>query len=554
MITPAIFYHPDGYTTEGARLMGRRVAGRDFLRAHFEAMTRGGVERVTCHAATRELAAHFAREGRRYAYGGRTRLVALDQVEHLAEDGVLYLPDPSLGRHAAHRMKAGASAYSLMGVIHTLASAATLDLIAGLATDPIAPWDALVCTSNAGRAVVSALLDATEAHLAERVGATRFLRPQLPVIPLGVHVDDFAGLRADKAEARAALGLPRDARVLVYVGRLSLHAKAHPLPLYQAIARASEVVGPIVLIEVGSFGDASTGEAFAEMRARFPGLLGGIVGGAEAASEEEKLACLAAADAFVSLADNVQETFGISVIEAMAAGLPVIVSDWDGYKDTVRDGVEGLRVRTALPMVGAAAGLIASYDHGLLDYDRYVGYLSQHCAIDVDHAARAIATVLGDPERAHAMGEAGTRRAAEYRWDAIYDRYQALWAELAALRAAHVEAQGRAVATAMRPLRAERPHPESLYASFPTATTSGSTRWRLDARGDPSHLDLQGVAVPLAGVAERERLRAHLDALAQAPRTTAELAPSGSPEVLARTSGELHALWKYGLVTLDPAE
>ena len=28
----------------------------------------------------------------------------------------------------------------------------------------------------------------------------------------------------------------------------------------------------------------------------------------------------------------------------MAAGLPVVVSDWDGYRYTVTDGVEGFRI------------------------------------------------------------------------------------------------------------------------------------------------------------------------------------------------------------------
>src|SRR6185437_4529883 len=49
----------------------------------------------------------------------------------------------------------------------------------------------------------------------------------------------------------------------------------------------------------------------------------------------------AAGDLFVSLSDGIQETFGLTPVEAMAAGLPVVVSDWNGYRDTVRDGVEG---------------------------------------------------------------------------------------------------------------------------------------------------------------------------------------------------------------------
>jgi glycosyltransferase involved in cell wall biosynthesis len=45
-----------------------------------------------------------------------------------------------------------------------------------------------------------------------------------------------------------------------------------------------------------------------------------------------------------SLSDNTQETLGIALIEAMAAGLPIVVSDWDRYKDTGRDGVNGFHI------------------------------------------------------------------------------------------------------------------------------------------------------------------------------------------------------------------
>ena len=50
----------------------------------------------------------------------------------------------------------------------------------------------------------------------------------------------------------------------------------------------------------------------------------------------------AAADIFVSLSDNIQETFGLTPIEAMAAGLPVVVTDWNGYQATrFAHGVDG---------------------------------------------------------------------------------------------------------------------------------------------------------------------------------------------------------------------
>lgn len=562
---PAVFFHPDGYSTDNRRVMGRRVAGRDFLRAHFEAAARAGVERLTCHGANRDLAVMFARTGREHGYSGKVRLVGLDATGPLAEDGVLYVPDPSPGRHARFRERLGRAAYGITGVIHTLASGETLDLIGDLVTDPVAPWDALICTSKAGRAVVEAVLEGRERWLAERVGATRFARPELPVIPLGVHVDDYRGLRADKAEAREALGLPADAKVVVFVGRLSLHAKAHPLPMYLALERASARVGPIVLLECGSFGDPSTGEAFAELRRHFPRLLGGVVGGATAASEDQKLACLAAADVFVSLADNVQETFGLSVIEAMAAGLPVVVSDWDGYKDTVRDGVDGFRVPTATPPLGAADGLVVAYERTLLDYDRYVGYLSQHCHVDIGAAAEAIAALLSDPARARTMGEAAEERAGRYGWAQVYGEYQALWTELEARRkAALASGRGLAPDTAGAGPVVGRARVEALYASFPTRTTKPGTRWRLVDDADRSVLALAGVQTAIAGVLDGSSggSAARLfEALQGHARTTRELADldgpppahqRGDPERVARVAGQLHALAKYGLVEPVP--
>ncbi len=52
--------------------------------------------------------------------------------------------------------------------------------------------------------------------------------------------------------------------------------------------------------------------------------------------------------------DNIQETFGLAPLEGMAAGLPLLVSDWDGMKDTVSPDV-GFRVKTR-SLAAAASG------------------------------------------------------------------------------------------------------------------------------------------------------------------------------------------------------
>jgi alpha-maltose-1-phosphate synthase len=51
-----------------------------------------------------------------------------------------------------------------------------------------------------------------------------------------------------------------------------------------------------------------------------------------------------AADLVVSLIDNIQETLGPMIVEAIASGLPVVAADGDGYRDMVEDGQTGRRV------------------------------------------------------------------------------------------------------------------------------------------------------------------------------------------------------------------
>ena len=103
--------------------------------------------------------------------------------------------------------------------------------------------------------------------------------------------------------------------------------------------------------------------------------------------------CWSAADVFLSLVDNPQETFGLAPVEAMAAGIPVVVSDWDGYRFTVSDGVEGFRIPTlSPPQSHQGEELALQHDLSLLSYQDYVGAFAQHVAVDTDAAARAIAS------------------------------------------------------------------------------------------------------------------------------------------------------------------
>jgi hypothetical protein len=149
----------------------------------------------------------------------------------------------------------------------------------------------------------------------------------------------------------------------------------------------------------------------------------------------------ASADVFCSLSDNIQETFGIVPIEAMAAGLPVVVSDWDGYKDTVRHEVDGYRIATTMPAAGMAADL--AYRHALEidNYDMYCGHTCSLIAVDIEAAALAFENLFASKELRERMGAEGRARAQQvYDWRVIIAQYEGLWAEQQRLRLAAQEA------------------------------------------------------------------------------------------------------------------
>ena len=77
----------------------------------------------------------------------------------------------------------------------------------------------------------------------DEMGLRIFTGPKLPVIPLGINSKEFVFSKNDKAKARNALKIDKNSVVIVYVGRLSFHAKANPLAMYAAIEKAANADG-----------------------------------------------------------------------------------------------------------------------------------------------------------------------------------------------------------------------------------------------------------------------------------------------------------------------
>ena len=112
--------------------------------------------------------------------------------------------------------------------------------------------------------------------------------------------------------------------------------------MYSALQAAAKLTGKrILLLECGWHANDYIREAFGQAANYVcPDVQVKTMDGRDV---KTKMRCWASADIFCSLSDNIQETYGIAPVEAMAAALPAVISDWDGYKDTVRDGKDGFR-------------------------------------------------------------------------------------------------------------------------------------------------------------------------------------------------------------------
>ena len=466
-MTAAIYYHPEAYTTSGPKLMGRNAAGESFLRGF---LAHSQPAEFWLQVLKPEHAQHFAATARAAGREQPVRAVQAANLGALAQVGAVYYPGPGIGEHAWHRAAHGHAAWSLCGITHTTSSAGAMDAIAALLTAPVQPWDAVICTSTAVKDNVQRLLQAQVDHLQARLGIQRLVLPQLPIIPLGIHTADFAFTKAQRAAARKSLGVPADTLVVLFMGRLSFHAKAHPLAMYQALQAAAQRTGKqVVLVECGWHANDFIATAYADAaRHACPDVRVATLDGRKA---EDRQTAWAGADVFCSLSDNIQETFGIVPIEAMAAGLPVVVSDWDGYKDTVRHEVDGFRIPTVMPQAGLAGDLALRHALEVDTYDMYCGHTCSLVAVDVAATAEAFVRLFESPALRRQMGEAGRQRAREvYDWAAIIPQYESLWTQLADLR----RQGGAALQPQAHPWPA-RMDPFHAFAAYPTHTLTPQT-------------------------------------------------------------------------------
>jgi phosphatidylinositol alpha-mannosyltransferase len=199
------------------------------------------------------------------------------------------------------------------------------------------------------------------------------------IIPNGVHVAAFADGPSLPGYRRGV-----DGPTIGFLGRYDEPRKGLPVLLEAMRTVVRRHPGARLLI-VGRGDPGAVGELIGPELRPHVALLGEL-------SEADKAAFLRSVDVYCA-PNLLGESFGVVLIEALAAGAPIVASDLDAFARVLEDGAAGVLVRR-----GDAAAL-----------------------------ATALGELLADPDRRAELSMGGARAAASYDWEVLARRILAVY-------------------------------------------------------------------------------------------------------------------------------
>ncbi|MBQ9453779.1 MAG: glycosyltransferase family 4 protein [Desulfovibrio sp.] len=360
---------------------------------------------------------HALRRDALRAFTRRDLLSSLASIQYT----VCHLSDPidDYVNVAVARNRFSSSLFPLTAPNHTLSYCRYGTSFQNYIWDGWGPCDLLGCNSRAALSVVRqyfSLLNDRGYNL-----------PKLEVLHMGSVLPVQDGMVERRRAIRSKLKINEDAILLFFLGRLSSVDKMDPLPLLLALCRAQEMSPNLEMTLVVSGASSDDEDPLFSVLPLLAKRLNLDVRLIPNPDESDKDALFCASDIFVSPSDNIQETFGLTLVEAFAYSLPVIASDWDGYKDIVEHNVTGILVPTITP-----------FDTPVLDtqsmfmFDNHYHFLrGQMTCIDIPAFSNAIALLASDPLLRQRMGKAGRERVVKYfSWQAAVERWCSMWSKL----------------------------------------------------------------------------------------------------------------------------
>ncbi|OIQ50015.1 GDP-mannose-dependent alpha-(1-2)-phosphatidylinositol mannosyltransferase [Pseudodesulfovibrio hydrargyri] len=403
---------------EGGPVMGRTVANVGFLDALLQADPFDEYHFFLPGKRTLgPLRGHLEQTAPGMLEDGRVRLMLREALPGRLADTAyhcFHLSDCIASQPFLSRMRNRLSEriFPVTGPIHSLSYAAYPKAFLQHLWPGATRRDAIVCTSTAGRIAVEGFFGQLRAGFG--LSEATHPGPRLERIPLAVDADAYVPGQAEK---------DGPTRILVF-GRISHHSKMDLVPLVRALHRLILDGLDPKSVELVLAGWAERETHVLDTLTHLADNAGVPLSVVLRPDEARKRELFRQADVFVSIADNPQETFGITLVEAGAFGLPVVASDYDGYRDIVTHEETGLLV----PTMGLAETPDVDLDAPLNFDNQYHLALAQTTAVDIPALAGALGRLVRDPGLRAAMGAAGRDRVRRlFHWPEVIGQYTALW-------------------------------------------------------------------------------------------------------------------------------
>ncbi|RJX24041.1 MAG: glycosyltransferase [Acholeplasma sp.] len=292
--------------------------------------------------------------------------------------------------------------------------------------NPTRSWDGIICTTPTAKTVMQNLIqNLKESAKNQPWNMSIDFSPQMKVIPLGVDINRYKP--RDKHAIREKYLIPKDAFVFLYLGRISKQDKMDIIPMILLLKSLLEETNQSNLLFC-ICGNAISSAYLSQLKNIIHILeLERHIRIIQTVLEHEKPLLYNLADLFISFSDNIQETFGLTVLEAMASGLPLLTSDWDGYKFLVDNDINGYKI----PTIWMKSNTLLHIYCNLTPWSANHYRLSQSLAVDSEYAIQILKQLLMKQDSLIDMGVQSRRKACtQFSWPCIIEQLEQFWDEL----------------------------------------------------------------------------------------------------------------------------
>ncbi len=341
------------------------------------------------------------------------------------------------------------------------------DLVMRMLLVPTQEFDSLICATQIAKNATLNIIARLQEELERRYQVAPSSQFQINVIPHGVSVDVFKP--RDRQEMRYQLELPLHPTIILYTGRIDPFSKSDLIPLLMAFQKIVSKHGDkVFLVLAGPIWERYKSKLDSALEEY--GLSGHVVMRSNIPRGSVPL-YYSAADIFVSLSDTLQENFGLTPVEAMASGLPVVVSDWAGYKETVIHDKTGFKVPTVWADCNDDLWPLSPFCDWTVDHF----YVGQSIAIDVEATANHLDVLVSNEALRLEMGANARQHVLDnFTWERCAGMFWSLWRELAEMPAPQPPSP---------PSEFLRPRYFQDFGGFVTGCAEGTAKLEVTARG-----------------------------------------------------------------------